>query len=120
MKEEVNKIIELLVQQVVDHVPEYGDFAPVMEFFDNPDSRTQEFVGKYGLKVFKMPKDIVPDPRKRYIEAAAYIPSGRYKSDCTVASGTKDKIIAIMQTPEFAEKLRKTFLKLGELFEHYD
>ena len=120
MKEEVNKIIELLVQQVVDHVPEYGDFAPVMEFFVNPDSRTQEFVGKYGLKVFKMPKDIVPDPRTRYIEAAAYIPSGIYKSDCTVASGTKDEIIAIMQTPEFAEKLCETYLELGELFEHYD
>ena len=120
MKEEVNKIIKLLVQQVVDHVPEYGDFAPVMEFFVNPDVRTQEFVGKYGLKVFKMPKDIVPDPRIRYIEAAAYIPSAIYKSDCTVASGTKDEIIAIMQTPEFAEKLRETFLELGALLEHYD
>jgi hypothetical protein len=48
------------------------------------------------------------------------VPSAIYKSDCTVASGTKDEIIAIMQTPEFAEKLRETFLELGELFEHYD
>ncbi len=120
MKEEVNKIIELMVQQVVDHVPEYGDFAPVMESFDNPDSRTQEFVGKYGMKVYKMPKDIVADPRTRYVEAAAYVPSAIYKSNCTVASGTKDEIIAIMQTPEFAEKLRETFLELAELFEHYD
>jgi hypothetical protein len=76
MKEEVNKIIELMIQQIVDHVPEYGDFAPVLEFFVNPDSRTQEFVGKYGLKVYKMPKDIVADPKMRYVEAAAYIPSG--------------------------------------------
>ena len=61
MKEEINNIIKLMIQQVVDHVPEYGDFTPVMEFFVNPDVRTQEFVGKYGLKVYKMPKDIVPD-----------------------------------------------------------
>jgi hypothetical protein len=109
-----------MVQQIVNHVPESGDFAPIFEFFVNPDPKTSEFVGKYGLKVYKMPKDIVSDPKIRYVEAAAYIPSGIYKSDCTVASGTKDEIIAIMQTPEFAEKLCKTFLELGELFEHYD
>ena len=120
MKEEVNKIIELMIQQIVDHVPEYGDFAPVLEFFVNPDTRTQEFVGKYGLKVYKMPKDIVADPKMRYVEAAAYIPSGIYKSDCIVASGTKEEIIAAMQAPEFVEKLGDTFLQLAELFEHYD
>jgi len=120
MNEEVNKIIEVMVQQIMNHVPDYGDFSPILEFFVNPDSRTSEFVGKYGLKVYKMPKDIVADPRIRYIEAAAYIPSGIYKSDCTVASGTKDEIIATMQASEFAEKLQETFLQLAELFEHYD
>jgi len=120
MKEEIRKLLEVMVQQVKDHVPDYGDFAPVMEFFDNPDPLTTEFVGTYGLKVYKMPKDVVPDPRMRYIEAAAYIPSGRYKSDCNVASGTKDEILATMQTEEFAEKLRETYRELEELFEHYD
>lgn len=120
MKEEVNNIIEVMVQQIVNHVPDYGDFAPVLEFFMNPDPRTYEFVGKYSLKVYKMPKDIVANPRIRYVEAAAYITSGMYKSNCTVASGTKDEIISIMQTEAFAEKLCKTFLKLAELFEHYD
>lgn len=120
MKEEIRKLLEVMVQQVKDHVPDYGDFAPVMEFFDNPDPLTTEFVGTYGLKVYKMPKDVVPDPRMRYIEAAAYIPSGRYKSDCNVASGTKDEILATMQTEEFVEKLRKTYRELEELFEHYD
>ncbi len=109
-----------MVQQIVDHVPECGDFSPVLEFFVNPDPRTSEFVGKYGLRVYKMPNDIVADPRIRYVEAAAYIPSGLYKSDCTVVWGTKDEIIATMLTAEFAEKLHETFLKLGELFEHYD
>ena len=120
MKEEIRKIIEIMLQQVKDHVPDYGDFAPVMEFFDNPDPLTREFVGRYGLKVYKMPKDVVPDPRMRYIEAAAYIPSGRYKADCNVASGTKEEIIATMQTEEFAEKLCETYRELEELFEHYD
>ena len=120
MKEEIRKIIEIMLQQVKDHVPDYGDFAPVMEFFDNPDPLTREFVGRYGLKVYKMPKDVVPNPRMRYVQAAAYIPSGRYKSDCNVASGTKEEIITTMQTEEFAEKLRETYRELEELFEHYD
>lgn len=120
MKEEIRKILEIMVPQVRDHVPDYGDFAPVMEFFDNPDPLTTEFVGKYGLKVYKMPKDVVPNPRMRYVQAAAYIPSGRYKAHCNVASGTKEEIIAIMQTEDFAEKLRETYRELEELFEHYD
>ena len=120
MKEEVNKIIELMLQQIADHVPVSGDFAPLLEFFLNPDPRTREFVGKFGLRVYKMPKDIVADPKIRYVEAAAYIPSGIYKSDCTVACGSKDEIIATMQEEGFAEKLHQTFLELAELFEHYD
>ena len=120
MKEEIRKIIEIVVQQVVDHVPEYGDFTPIMEFFDNPDPLTTEFVGRYGLKVYKMPKDIVPDPRIRYIEAAAYIPSGIYKSRCNVVSGIKDEIIATMQTEAFVEMLYETYRELTEFFEHYD
>ena len=120
MKDEIKKIIEVMIPQIEEHVPDYGDFAPILEFFDNPDRLTAEFVGKYGLKVYKMPKDIVPDPRKRYVQAAAYVPSGRYKSDCTVISGTKDEIIARMQTEEFARKLEETYENLEGLFEHYD
>lgn len=120
MEEEVRKLIAALLLQTKEHVPDYGDFSPVMEFMDNPDPRTQEFVGKYGLRVYKMPKDVVPDPRKRYVEAAAYVPSGMYKCDRTVASGTKDEIIHTMQTEEFVKKLCEKLPGLGEVFEHYD
>ena len=102
------------------YIAEYGDFAPVMEFFDNPDPRTQEFVGKYGMKIYKMPKDVVPDPKKRYIEAAAYVPSGKYKSTMTVGSGTKEEVLNIIRDPEFPKKLQKAYEKLEEQFEHYD
>lgn len=120
MKEEVRKLIETLLLQVKEHVPDYGDFASVMEFMDNPDKLTQEFVGTYGLSVYKMPKDVVPDPRKRYIQAAAYEPTGRYKSDCNIASGTKEELIRIMQSEEFVDKVCEMFPELESLFEHYD
>lgn len=67
-----------------------------------------------------MPKDVVPDPRERYLEAAAYVPSGMYKSDCAIASGTNEEIIAEMQEEDFAEKLYKAFEQLAELFINYD
>jgi len=120
MEEEIKRIIAIMVQQIKDHVPDYGDFTPIMEFFPNPDKLTKEFVGTYGLKVYKMPKDVVPDPRTRYIQAAAYIPSGIYKSTYNVASGTKEELISILQDPKFAEKLKAAFRELEETFEHYD
>jgi len=120
MKAEVQNLIEVFIRQTKEHVPDDGDFAPILEFFPNPDKRTQDFVGKYGLKIYKMPKDVVADSRQRYVEAAAYIPSGQYKSDCVVASGTKDEVLAIMQSDAFVEKLCQMFEKLAELFEHYD
>lgn len=120
MKKEIKKIVEIMVQQTRDHVPESGDFAPIFEVFSNPDPALDEYVGKFGLKVYKMQKSIVPDPRKRYVEAAAYVPSGMYKSDCTVASGTKEEIIAIMQTEAFVEKLYESYNYLADIFINYD
>ena len=120
MRKEIAKIVEVMIQQIRDYVPDYGDFSPILEVFPNPDPLTQEFVGTYGLQVYKMPKDVDPDPRKRYVEAAAYVPSGRYKSDCVVVSGAREKIIATMQNEDFKETLYQTFRELEEFFEHYD
>ena len=120
MRERVSELVKTMVQQTLMHVPDYGDFAPIMGFFLNPDPTTEKFVGKYGLRVFKMPKDVDPDPRIRYLEAAAYVPSGTYKSDQCVASGTKDEIIAAMQDKDFVEKLCRIFPELESLFEFYD
>ena len=120
MKAEVQNLIEVMIRQTKEHVPDDGDFAPILELFPNPDNRTLEFVGKYGLKIYKMPKDVVADSRHRYVEAVAYIPSGQYKSDCVVALGTKNEVLAIMQSDAFVEKLCQKFVDLAELFEYYD
>ena len=116
----VQELIDAIIQQTMEHVPEFGDFTPVMEFMSNPDSLTQEFVGKFGLRVFKMPYDVVRDPRKRYVEAAAYVPSGIYKSTWVIASGDKNEVLEIMQSKSFPKKLIDAFIKLEEQFEHYD
>ena len=119
MEEHIAEMLKNLSDQE-NYIAEYGDFAPVMEFFENPDPKTQEFVGKYGMKIYKMPKDVVPDPKKRYVEAAAYIPSGKYKADMTVGSGTKEEVLKLIRDPEFAKTLPKIYQELTEQFEHYD
>lgn len=120
MREETKKIIENMIQQIKEHVPEYGDFTPIMEVFPNPYTCTQDEVGKFGLRVYKMPKNVVDNPQKRYLEAAAYVPSGMYKSDWVIASGTNEEIIAEMQEEDFAEKLYKAFEQLADLFINFD
>ena len=119
MDERIVDMLKKLSDQE-SYVAEYGDFAPVTEFFDNPDPKTQEFVGRYGMKIFKMPKDADPDPKMRYIEAAAYIPSGKYKSDMIVGLGNKEEIFKLIRDSEFAKSLPEVYEKLEEQFEHYD
>ncbi len=45
-----------------------------------------------------MPSAIEPDPKKRYLEAAAYTPCGNYKADVIVGSGHKEEILAFLKS----------------------
>lgn len=112
-KDQVDNMLETMYDRVErGEVAEYGDFAPVLEVFDNMDKDTQYYVGKYGLKIYKMPKIADPDPKKRYVEAAAYVPSGDYKADDIVGSGDVKEIKLLLKDPDFAEKLCATYGKL--------
>lgn len=112
-RDQVDIMLESLTDRVErGEVAEYGDFAPVLEVFDNMDKDTQYYVGKYGLRIYKMPKIADPDPKKRYIEAAAYVPSGDYKADDIVGSGDVDEIKLLLKDPEFADKLCVVYGKL--------
>lgn len=98
-------------------MPEKGKFSDIFELFLNPDKRTADEVWKYGLHIFKMDEDIVPDPTKRFVQASAYIPSASYKATLMCGSGTKAEIIALMKDPAFPEKLNETFGELLEMLE---
>ena len=117
-QEQVDDLVERVTEKVEDNriVPEYGDFSPVLEFIPNLDEENKT-VGKYGLKIYKMPKDVVPDPKKRYIEASAYVPEGDYKATLVVGSGDKDEIIKQLKAPEFPEKLNRAYGELLEMLE---
>ena len=111
----VDDLIQRIKKRVEMEVPDTGDFMPVLELFTNPEAETRDEVGKFGLRVYKMPKDVVADPSKRYVEAAAYDPSGCYKSNMIVASGTKSEIIEKMMADGFSQKLSETYGKLTDI-----
>ncbi|MCD8378557.1 MAG: hypothetical protein LUB59_07205 [Candidatus Gastranaerophilales bacterium] len=115
-QEQVDEMLGKISERAELEVPEYGDFAPVMEFFPNLDKDTD--VSKYGLKIYKMPKDIVKDPKQRYVEAAVYMPAGDYKADKIVAMGHKNEILKAINSPEFPEKLNQAYRELLNIIEN--
>ena len=113
-QEQVDMTIKKLSERSEREVPEYGDFAPVVEMFDNLSPNTSDIAGKYALAIIRLPKDVEPDPKQRYIEAAAYEPTGTYKAKMVVGSGKKDEVLKMLKDPEFAKELCYTY---GDLVE---
>jgi predicted Zn-dependent protease len=107
------------MKRIEVEMPDEGGFADIFELFCNPDVGTSDIVGKYGLHVFKMRADIVPDPAKRYVQACAYIPSAEYKATLMAGSGTKVEILTLMNEPAYAEKLNYTFGELLDMLQDF-
>ena len=115
----VDELVRRTMKRIEEEVPDEGAFSDIFELFCNPDDGTSDVVGKYGLHVFKMQSDIVPDPTKRYVQACAYIPSAAYKATLIVGSGTKAEILELMKEPSFAEKLNCTFGELLDMLQDF-
>ena len=97
--DEIDKLIEKVLSRVEQEVPSSGYFAPVYDEFCNNDESTKHIAGRFRLKVYKMPADIVPDHEKRYIEASVFDSVGCYKTEMLVGSGNKEAIIG--NSPSF-------------------
>lgn len=110
-----DQLILRILKRAEDEVPEHGDFAPLFEFLDTPVASERNVASRYGLEIFKMPYDVEPDPKVRYLRANAYEPSGQYKSGMIVGSGSKADIIEKLRSEEFANEIGYTF---GELRDH--
>ena len=109
-QDQVDEMVGKVADRVERYMPDYGEFSPIMEFTPNRDKTLN--IGKYGLKVYKMPKDVVEDPKQRFIEATVYMPAGDYKADMVIGAGNKKEILEILKNPEFPEKINSAF---GEL-----
>ena len=114
-QDQVDELRDRVMGRIRKEMPESGDFADILELFDNLDEPTQCYVGKYGMRVYKMPRYADADPRKRYVEIAAYVPSGEYKADMIVASGTRDEILLKLCDAEFIDQVCSQYGKLLDM-----
>lgn len=115
----VDELVRRTIERIEKEMPETGSFSDIFELFCNPDDQTSNVVGKYGLHVYKMRADIVPDPAKRYVQACAYIPSGEYKATLMAGSGTKAEILALLKEQSYANKLNYTFGELLDMLQDF-
>ena len=115
----VNELVRRTMKRIEEEMPDEGGFSDIFELFSNPDDGTSDVVGKYGLHVFKMQSDIVPDPTKRYVQACAYIPSAAYKATLMAGSGTKAEILTLMKEQSYANKLNYTFGELLDMLKDF-
>ena len=115
----VDELVRRTMKRIEEEMPDEGGFSDIFEFFSNPDDGTSDVVGKYGLHVFKMRADIVPDSKRRYVQACAYIPSGEYKATLMAGSGTKAEILALMKEQSYANKLNYTFGELLDMLQDF-
>ena len=113
----VKEQLSRLLTEWDEVIPQHGSFTPVFDIFANPDPGSQETVGAYGLKVYKMPDDIVADADMRYMEAAVYDPYRQYKIDMIVISGHSNDIKKALATANFSRKLYDDYAKLLDLWE---
>jgi hypothetical protein len=111
----VDEMVEKVADRAEKEVPEYGEFTSVTEYMPNPEP--SDPVSKYALSVLKMPKDVVSDPKQRYIQATAYIQNSDYKATMLIGAGHKEKIMQILNNPKFPEKLNQTYGKLLDAIE---
>lgn len=113
----VKEQLSRLLTEWDEVIPQHGSFTPVFDIFANLDPGSQETVGAYGLKVYKMPDDIVADADMRYMEAAVYDPYRQYKIDMIVISGHSNDIKKALATANFSRKLYDDYAKLLDLWE---
>ena len=113
--DDIDTLVERVLSRIEHEIPQSGYFAPVYDEFSNNDESTKHIAGRFRLKVYKMPADIVPDPEKRYIEASVFDSVGCYKTEMLVGSGNKDGIVDVMKSEKFRLKLYDTYIKLLDM-----
>jgi hypothetical protein len=109
-RERITNMALKLAERAEREVPEYGDFKPVIE--EIPNVVSKDPVDRYALSFYKMPKNVVPDPKTRYIDAIAYMSGGEYKMEVALESGNKDELIKTLKSPDFPEKLDYAYAQL--------
>lgn len=116
--ENLHKVIDDVSTRSEREVPEYGEFAPVSEFFKNVDKDIP--ADKFVLRVIKMPKEDYPDEKQRFIEASVFAPAGDYKADMLIGAGHKKEILETLKSKDFPTRLNDAYIDLIDMLKDED
>ena len=117
MKKSLEKLINNIRLRAEREVPEYGDFAPVLEEFKNFDKTLE--ASDFMLKIVKPPKNIENHETLRYIELTAYKLPLPYKVTKLVGRGSKEEILKQLDQPDFLTKVEESFKSMSENLKQY-
>ncbi len=110
IQQNIQNLVENLSARAEREVPEYGDFAPVVEEIKNPDKNLS--ATHFAVKIYK--PTTMDDEKYRCVEAIAYAVPKPYKAEMPLVGGYKDEILNKINSDEFAEKLNSVFAKLSK------
>lgn len=108
MEELIKKMIQDLLKQVLEKVPQKGNFPVVYERYENLDKRYN--LTHVILKVTAV--QVKGAENERYLEIAAVRYPQAYGAESVIGFGTTDDIIKRLQDKELFDKILSTIPRL--------
>lgn len=118
MEELIRKMIQDLLKQTLEKVPQKGSFPVVFERYENPDKRYD--LTHIILKVSEVPPEVDKTETERYLEIAAVCYPHAYGAESVVGFGTTDDIIKRLQDKELFDVIMDSIPRLARDIEDAD
>lgn len=108
-EEKIEKTVKNLLARAEREVPEYGDFKSVYEQFPNTDKSipATHFMLKINKPVIK------GSEKMRSLVAVAYDIPHPYKTERTIAYGTKKEVLDALKSENLTNDLKEFYIELA-------
>lgn len=108
----IEELIKNLISQVIEHVPETGDFTAVYSEFKNTDKKL--CLTDIMLKVEAVPSHIENYVSRRYLTCVGYKLPAPIKGSMILKAGSKSEILDYLNDDSLTERISKTILDLND------
>lgn len=108
----IEELIKNLISQVIEHVPETGDFTAVYSEFKNTDKKL--CLTDIMLKVEAVPSHIENYISRRYLTCVGYKLPAPIKCSMLLKAGRKSEILDYLNDESLQERISKTILDLND------
>lgn len=116
--EEITELRDTIRCRCEREMPEYGDFAPIVESFDNKDKSIH--AGNIQLKCAKAPNNIENHHKKRYVQVILHDPNNVNYAESILVTGDKYDVMAEISRDKFIENLKLKITELSDILKNKD